>query len=311
MAKRKYQDVEDLLKENPDMSPAEAGRQLGYTEELHWKSKSQGRVGPKHRHSDGVRKQAEALQRGSAPRQVPPLKPGFDRHHKRMIMLYKPLFDGLSETEALKLSEYAASQGLDLGDVEKNYQYLDKISHNEIHRYMEREGMRPRDMPDFSNMDLKNRKKTFDVLYRDFIQPDIDKKTNRLIDQVGLTPAQRRQISRMSLEEQDSFITQLKKTRKSTKNLPGVSLMVGGGLAAAQLLQGKPASAAETAFDTAVSEIPIVGDVLEPAPTADATLQGRTDPQAYAAQYKQERQKAKEEQSNFITDTLKLISDAL
>ena len=88
-------------------------------------------------------------------------------------------------------------------------------------------------------------------------------------------------------------------------------MMVGGGLAATQLMQGKPAQAAETVFDTAVSEIPIVGDVLEPAPTANATLQGRTDPQAYAAQYKQERQKAKQEQSSFITDTLKLIKGAL
>lgn len=148
------------------------------------------------------------------------------------------------------------------------------------------------------------------------IGSDIEKglakiKPPKLIDNLELTPAQRRQLSNMSLEDKDSFITQLKKTRKSTKNLPGLGVAVGGSLAAAQLLQGKPAAAAETAFDTAVSEIPIIGDVLEPAPTADATLQGRTDPQAYAAQYKQEREQAKQEQSNFITDTLKLISDAI
>jgi len=129
----------------------------------------------------------------------------------------------------------------------------------------------------------------------------------KLIDNLELTPAQRRQLRNMPLEAQDAFITNLKKA----KNLPGLGMAVGGGLAAAQLVQGDPAAAAETAFDTAVSEIPIVGDVLEPAPTADATLQGRTDPQAYAAQYKKERKKAKQEQSNFITDTLKLISDAL
>ena len=132
-------------------------------------------------------------------------------------------------------------------------------------------------------------------------------KPTRLVDDLNLTPAQRRKLSNMSLEAKDAFITNLKKA----KNLPGLGMVVGGGLAAAQLMQGNPAAAAETAFDTAVSEIPIVGDVLEPAPTADATLQGRTDPQAYAAQYKEERKKVKQEQSNFITDTLKLISDAL
>ena len=132
-------------------------------------------------------------------------------------------------------------------------------------------------------------------------------KPTKLVDNLNLTPAQRRQLSNMSLEAKDAFITNLKKA----KNLPGLGMVVGGGLAAVQLMQGKPAAAAETAFDTAVSEIPIVGDILEPTPTADATLQGRTDPQAYAAQYKEERKKAKQEQSNFITDTLKLISEAL
>ncbi len=142
----------------------------------------------------------------------------------------------------------------------------------------------------------------------DELLTEFDKsKQTRLIDDLNLTPAQRRQLSNMSLEAKDTFITNLKKV----KNLPGLGMVFGGGLATAQLMQGNPAAAAETAFDTAVSEIPIVGDVLEPAPTADATLQGRTDPQAYAAQYKEERKKAKQEQSNFITDTLKLISDAI
>lgn len=305
MAERKYQDVQDLLEKNPGMSPAEAGRQLGYEQELHWKDKSKNRVGPKHRHSDGVRSAAEQVQRGAAPRQVPPLKPGFDRHHKRMIMLYRPLFEGLSDAEALELSNYAASQGLNLGDVEENYEYLRKPQHNSLHRYMEKQGMRPRDMPNFSNMDLANRKKAFDGLYRDFIQPDIDRMTTRLIDEMNLTAAQRRALNSASdMAGQERLLRQF-------KGLPALGLAVGGGVAATQLLQGRPAAAAETVFDTAVSEIPIVGDVLEPAPTADATLQGRTDPQAYATQYKQERQKAKEEQSNFMKDTLKLISDAI
>ena len=180
MAERKYQDVEALLKENPEMSPAEAGRQLGYEQELHWKSKQDNRVGPKHRHSDGARARAEVTQRGSAPRSVPPIKPGFDRHHKRMIMLYKPLFEGLSEADALALSKHAAAQGMDLGDVDANFEYLTKDSHNKIHRYMERQGMRPRDMPDFSKADIANRKKAFDVLYKDFIQADIDQELARL-----------------------------------------------------------------------------------------------------------------------------------
>jgi len=208
MAERKYQDVKDLLEKNPGMSPAEAGRQLGYEQELHWKDKSKNRVGPKHRHSDGVRSAAEQVQRGTAPRQVPPLKPGFDRHHKRMIMLYKPLFEGLSDADALKLSNHAASQGLNLGDVEENYEYLRKPAHNALHRYMEKQGMRPSDMPNFSNMDLANRIKTFNILYRDFIQPDIDKKTEKLTNRFNA--AQRRRLAAArNIHEMDAIINEI------------------------------------------------------------------------------------------------------
>ena len=136
-------------------------------------------------------------------------------------------------------------------------------------------------------------------------------KPAKLIDELNLTPAERRALNAADFNGKDDLLKQIKANRKSGKNIPGLGAVLGGSLAAAQLLQGKPAAAAETVFDTAVSEIPIVGDVLEPAPTADATLQGRTDPQAYAAQYKKEQKKAKQEQSNFITNTLKLISDAL
>ena len=179
---------------------------------------------------------------------------------------------------------------------------------------------------DFNNLPLPTDQKQIDIILKDIANQSNPKTSRsvrkalsqnpaveqvgekfRLVDDLNLTPAQRRQLSKMSLEAKDTFITNLKKA----KNLPGLGLVVGGGLATAQLMQGNPAAAAETAFDTAVSEIPIVDTVLEPAPTADATLQGRTDPQAYAAQYKEERKKAKQEQSNFITDTLKLISDAI
>jgi hypothetical protein len=128
-------------------------------------------------------------------------------------------------------------------------------------------------------------------------------KQTRLID--DFTPAQRRALNAApNLPAKEKLVRQF-------RNLPVLGVAVGGGIAATQLMQGKPAAAAETLLDTAVSEIPIVDVVLEPASTADATLKGRTDPKAYAAQYKKERQKAKQEQSNFITNTLKLISDAI
>lgn len=176
---RLYQDVYDLMLQNPQLTPAEAGRQLGYKQELHWKSKKEFRVGPKHRNSDGVRSAAEHLQR-IGPKNIPKSLPGFDRHHKRMIMLYRPLYEGLNEADSHQLSLHAVKQGMPLGDVGENYEMLSKSDHNELHRYMEKQGMRPSDMPDFSKATLENRIKAFDILYRDFLQPDIDKKTESL-----------------------------------------------------------------------------------------------------------------------------------
>jgi len=182
MPKRKYQDVQKLLEQNSGMTIPEAGRKLGYKQEL--QNKGQGRVGLRNRQVDQGRAKAESMQRGEATRYKPPKVSGFDQHHKRMIMLYRPLYEGLSDADALELSKYAAAQGMPLGDVEDNYELLSTGrggQHDQLHRYMEQQGMRPSDMPDFSKADLDNRKKAFDVLYKDFIQADIDKKSSLLL----------------------------------------------------------------------------------------------------------------------------------
>lgn len=175
---------------------------------------------------------------------------------------------------------------------------------------------------DFNNLPLPTDQQQINIILKDIASQSKPKTTkdvrkaltrNPAVEQVGekfrliddFTPAQRRALNAApDLPAKEKLVRQF-------RGLPVLGVAVGGGIAATQLMQGKPAAAAETLFDTAVSEIPIVGDVLEPAATADATLKGRTDPKAYAAQYKKERQKAKQEQSNFITDTLKLISDAI
>ena len=187
MPKRKYQDVQKLLEQNPGMTIPEAGKKLGYKQEL--QNKGQGRVGLRNRQVDQERAKAESMQRGEATRYNPPKVSGFDQHHKRMIMLYRPLYEGLSDADALELSKYAAAQGMPLGDVEDNYELLSTGrggQHDQLHRYMEQQGMRPRDMPDFSKADLDNRKKAFDVLYKDFIQADIDKKSSLLLKGGGV-----------------------------------------------------------------------------------------------------------------------------
>jgi len=209
---RLYQDVYNLLLQNPELSPSEAGRQLGYKQELHWKSKTEFRVGPKHRHSDGARSAAEHLQR-IGPSNIPSSVPGFDRHHKRMIMLYRPLYEGLSDADSYKLSLHAVQQG-----------------------------MRPSDMPDFSKASLDNRIKSFDVLYRDFIQPDIDNKTASLIEAKSSVKAGKARLDYYS----PGIKTPLSSNDLIRRRVAGLAL---AGLAAPSVL-GTAASAVETADRT-------------------------------------------------------------
>jgi hypothetical protein len=243
MPKRKYQDVGKLLEQNPGMTIPEAGRKLGYKQEL--QNKGQGRVGLRNRQVDQKRAKAESMQRGEATRYKPPKVSGFDQHHKRMIMLYRPLYKGLSDADALELSKYAAAQGMPLGDVEDNYELLSTGrggQHDQLHRYMEQQGMRPSDMPDFSKADLDNRKKAFDVLYKDFIQADIDKKSSLLLKGGGVRLKAARAIPLIGL---------------------GVTAYVAGG----QAMAGDLVGAGGTLLDEAVGEVG-----LDSTPVASGTL---------------------------------------
>ena len=225
------------------MTIPEAGRKLGYKQEL--QNKGQGRVGLRNRQVDQKRAKAESMQRGEATRYKPPKVSGFDQHHKRMIMLYRPLYEGLSDADALELSKYAAAQGMPLGDVEDNYELLSTGrggQHDQLHRYMEQQGMRPSDMPDFSKADLDNRKKAFNVLYKDFIQADIDKKSSLLLKGGGVRLKAARAIPLIGL---------------------GVTAYVAGG----QAMAGDLVGAGGTLLDEAVGEVG-----LDSTPVASGTL---------------------------------------
>ena len=274
MPERKYQDAEKLLEQNPGMTIPEAGRKLGYKQEL--QNKGQGRVGLRNRQVDQKRAKAESMQRGEATRYKPPKVSGFDQHHKRMIMLYRPLYEGLSDADALELSKYAAAQGMPLGDVEDNYELLSTGrggQHDQLHRYMEQQGMRPSDMPDFSKADLDNRKKAFDVLYKDFIQADIDKKSSLLLKGGGV---------RLKAARAIPFNRNLSKFGKgASKLIPGSlddaiigSVLATGAAGATLLTGGSPAQAGEAFLETGVDVA--TGD-LQGGNLADATLQTNLD----------------------------------
>tara|TARA_B100000405_G_scaffold286605_1_gene234038 strand:+ start:645 stop:1583 length:939 start_codon:yes stop_codon:yes gene_type:complete len=254
----KYQDVYKLLDENPGMTPAEAGRQLGYKFELHWKSKEDRRVGPKSRGSDSNRSFRSKQQTIGGKNPIwNTSTPGFQKHHKRMISLYAPLYKNLKDSEAIELSKHALEQGLALGDHLDNYQPLPKSVHTKVHDYMRKHGMTGSHMPDFSGADLKTRIKAFDALYRDYIQPDIDRATKFFLTDFELEFKRAKDFPRgvNVLPENSRGLRRLAKN--VTRAIPGPldNFAVGVPLAVAaaghaSLTNGNPAqAAADTTVD--------------------------------------------------------------
>ena len=114
--------------------------------------------------------------------------PGFERHHKRMVSLYAKLYEDLSNEDAKKLSAYATVIGIPLGNVNENAEILSVDVHEKIHAWMRENGMSPKDLPDFSKQPLSTRMDILEVLYKDYMQPAIDKELENIKKQKIDTP---------------------------------------------------------------------------------------------------------------------------
>jgi hypothetical protein len=133
-------------------------------------------------------------------------------HHKRVVAIYAPFFEGLNEKETNELARWFVNEGAPLGNVKENLEALSKQEHKAIHNWMKDNLMQvdPKDFPSFKNYSLNERFPAA-LTFLEQIQP--------------------------AAEEQ---IDKLKLLRKSAKGLA-----IAG--AAAPFAVGLPMSAAETA----------------------------------------------------------------
>ena len=83
---------------------------------------------------------------------------GLEAHHKRGLNLYRPIYEGLTNKQALSLSKWFVSKGFPLGDKLTNADILPKGPHRHIHNYMEKEGYTEFKLPKFKNMSIADRK---------------------------------------------------------------------------------------------------------------------------------------------------------
>ena len=83
---------------------------------------------------------------------------GLEAHHKRGLNLYRPIYEGLNNKQALSLSKWFVSKGFPLGNKLANADILPKGPHRHIHNYMEKEGYTEFKLPKFKNMSIADRK---------------------------------------------------------------------------------------------------------------------------------------------------------
>lgn len=73
-------------------------------------------------------------------------------HHQRMVALYSPLYEGLSEAEGLELSRYFAEDlNMPLGDKLANASTLPMKPHDDIHEFIDHEFRGKGKLPDWSD----------------------------------------------------------------------------------------------------------------------------------------------------------------
>ena len=183
MPKRKYADIEALVREK-GISPNQAARQLGYTSEFQFRvNEADGAVKRRYRATDAKRNESSKKQTVGVPDFYENPISNTQKHHLRMLSLFDPLFEGLSDSNAKELAQHAVEIGVPLGDVLANRGDLPQPEHSELHKYQRKHGLTGQHIPSFKDATLADRKKALEVFYKDFIQPDIDAKTMSLMQE--------------------------------------------------------------------------------------------------------------------------------
>ena len=187
-------------------------------------------------------------------------------HHKRIVNVYAPFFEGLNPKETKELAQWFDDEGFPLGNVKKNLEAATEIEHEAIHTWARDNFIEPKTgkpLLNFKNYTL-NERLVPALTFLEQVQPAVDEKLSEikstavkpksnLMPKVARNPLMRgaKAISRAIPGPVDAVI-------------PGV---IGGGLA---LAGGATLPQAAEAFGGGVAE-GLSGD-LEGAPEPTVTM---------------------------------------
>jgi len=112
---------------------------------------------------------------------VAPSGSGLQEHHKRVVGLYKPFFEGLNPAETKELAQWFVDEGAPLGNVQKNLEALTEQEHESIHAWMKKHRMQVsnKKFPSFKNVPLNERFPAI-LTYLEQIQPAADEQLDKL-----------------------------------------------------------------------------------------------------------------------------------
>jgi len=237
----------DLVAEKGRMTPTEIIKEIGNPPPgIRLKSDGRGSVTTEPIDKRRARKEKAETKRQSALQVqtvgpdvygkgvVAPKGSQLQEHHKRVVGLYKLFFEGLNPAETKELAQWFVDEGAPLGNVQKNLEALTEQEHESIHAWMKKHRMQVsnKKFPSFKNVPLNERFPAV-LTYLEQIQPAADEelvriKQSRLIDQLNLTPAERRALNAADLKGKDELLTKIKAGKSRGAGSPMGTQLIGG-----------------------------------------------------------------------------------
>ena len=107
---------------------------------------------------------------------------GLHEHHKRIVSVYAPFFEGLNPKETKELAQWFDDEGFPLGNVEKNLEAATKIEHDAIHTWARDNLIEPKTgkpLLNFKNYTL-NERFVPALIFLEQVQPAVDEKLREI-----------------------------------------------------------------------------------------------------------------------------------
>ena len=114
---------------------------------------------------------------------VTPKGSGLEEHHKRVVSVYEPFFEGLNEKETKELAQWFVDEGFPLGNVKENLEGLTIPEHGQIHDWMKQNYIQSetgKPLMSFKGMSLNERLPAA-LMYLEQVQPAVDEQLQSII----------------------------------------------------------------------------------------------------------------------------------